>query len=198
MSRYLRAVAAGDSLQFRSRERLPEGLSVLRFVSVGVLSMNCKPVSPRISVADAQPARDAFATLAQEGYAAVVNLREEGEADERMSPAEEEGGAGVRHDLSARAILARPSCEATAAVDEFRRQMSTPPGRTLVHCGSGRRAAALSAIHLGLREGMRSEDVLGMARNWGLPIEPPELADFVAGYVERNHVLYDELEREIW
>ena len=33
---------------------------------------------------------------------------------------------------------------------------------------------------------------------WGLPIEPSELADFVAGYVERNHVLYDELEREIW
>ena len=37
-----------------------------------------------------------------------------------------------------------------------------------------------------------------MARNWGLPIEPAELADFVARYVERNDVLYDELEREIW
>ena len=48
--------------------------------------MNCKPVSPRISVADTQPARDAFATLAKEGYAAVVNLREEGEADERGTP----------------------------------------------------------------------------------------------------------------
>jgi uncharacterized protein (TIGR01244 family) len=161
--------------------------------------MKCKPVSPRISVADAQPARADFATLAQEGYAAVVNLREEGEADERMSPAEEREAVracGMTY-LHVPFSLRHPA-RATAAVDEFRRQMSAPRGRTLVHCGSGRRAAAVSAIHLGLREGMRSEDVLGMARNWGLPIEPPELADFVAGYVERNHVLYDELEREIW
>ena len=116
--------------------------------------MNCKPVSPRISIADTQPARDAFATLAQEGYAAVVNLREAGEADERMSPAEE--GKAVRACgmtyLHVPFSLGHPA-RATAAVDEFRRQMSKPPGRTLVHCGSGRRAAALSAIHLGLREG---------------------------------------------
>ena len=84
----------------------------------------------------------------------------------------------------------RHPARATAAVDEFRRQMSAPPGRTLVHCGSGRRAAALSAIHLGLREGMRSEDVLGMARNWGLPIEPPELADFVADSAQKAKYLH--------
>jgi protein tyrosine phosphatase (PTP) superfamily phosphohydrolase (DUF442 family) len=161
--------------------------------------MKCKPVSPRISVADAQPSRAAFAALAKEGYAAVVNLREEDEVDERMSPTEE--GAAVRACgmtyLHLPFSLRRPAA-ANAAADEFRRQMSAPPGRTLVHRGSGRSAAALSAIHLGLREGMRSEDVLAMARSWGLPIEPPELADFVAGYVERNDVLYDELEREIW
>src|SRR5512134_3543102 len=99
-----------------------------RFVSVGVLPMNCKPVSPRISVADTQPARDALATLAQEGYAAVVNLREEGEADERMSPAEE--GEAVRACgmtyLHVPFSLDNPAT-ATAAVDEFRRQMSAPP-----------------------------------------------------------------------
>ena len=30
---------------------------------------------------------------------------------------------------------------------------------------------------------MRSEDVLAMARNWDLRSEPPQLADFVAGYM---------------
>ena len=34
--------------------------------------MNCNPVSPRIIIADAQPSRAAFATLAKEGYARHV------------------------------------------------------------------------------------------------------------------------------
>jgi uncharacterized protein (TIGR01244 family) len=161
--------------------------------------MKCKHVSPRISVADAQPSRAALAGLAEQGYAAVVNLREEGEADERMSPAEE--GEAVRACGMTYVHVPfslRDPAAASAAVDEFRRQMSGLPGRALVHCGSGRRAAALSAIHLGLREGMQSEDVLAMARDWGYPLEPPQLADFVAGYVERNRGLYNKLEREIW
>jgi hypothetical protein len=76
--------------------------------------------------------------------------------------------------------------------------MSALYGRALVHCGSGPRAAALAAIHLGLREGMPSEDVLAMMRDWGHPLESPQLAEFVVGYVDRNRGLYNKLEREIW
>ena len=55
--------------------------------------MNCKPVSPRISVADTQPARDAFATLAYRATPPWSTCARR-EADERMSPAEE--GKAVR------------------------------------------------------------------------------------------------------
>jgi protein tyrosine phosphatase (PTP) superfamily phosphohydrolase (DUF442 family) len=114
---------------------------------IGALPMKCKSVSPRISVADAQPSRAAFATLAEEGYAAVVNLREEGEADERMSPAEE--GEAVRACgmtyLHLPFSLGHPAA-AIAAVDEFRRQMSAPPGRSssIAAPGGARRRSARS------------------------------------------------------
>jgi uncharacterized protein (TIGR01244 family) len=161
--------------------------------------MKWTDVSSGISVADGQPARAELATLAEQGFAAVVNLREEGEADERMSPAEE--GEAVR--TSGMSYLhvpfsLRDPAAASAAVDDFRREISGLPGRVLVHCGSGRRAAALTAIHLGLKEGRRGEEVLAMARDWGWPLEPPPLADFVSNYVDRNRGLYKNLEREIW
>lgn len=161
--------------------------------------MKYTDVSPGISVADAQPARAEFAKLAEEGFAAVVNLREEGEADARMSSAEEgEAVAACGMSYLHVPFALRDPTAASAAVDDFRRQMSGLPGRVLVHCGSGGRAAALTAIHLGLKEGMRGEEVLAMARDWGCPIESARLADFVCSYVERNRGLYKNLEREIW
>lgn len=161
--------------------------------------MKHKDINSGISVADAQPARADFAKLAEDGFAAVVNLREEGEPDERMSPAEE--GEAVR--ACGMSYLHVPfslqdEAAASAAVDDFRREMSGLAGRVLVHCGSGRRAAALTAIHLGLKEGMRGEEVVAMARDWGCALEPARLADFVSSYVDRNRGLYKNLEREIW
>jgi uncharacterized protein (TIGR01244 family) len=161
--------------------------------------MKYKDVSTGISVADGQPARTELEKLADEGFEAVVNLREEGEADARMSPAEEGeavSACGMSY-LHVPFSLGDPAA-ATVAVDDFRREISGISGRVLVHCGSGRRAAALAAIHLGLKEGMRGEEVLAMARDWGCPLEPPQLADFVSDYVERNRALYKKLEREIW
>ena len=161
--------------------------------------MKYTDVSAGISVADAQPARTELGKLAEEGFAAVVNLREEGEADARMSPAEEgEAASACGMSYLHLPFSLRDPTAASAAVDDFRREMSGMPGRVLVHCGSGRRAAALTAIHLGLKEGMRGEEVLAMARDWGCALEPTQLADFLSGYVERNRGLYKKLEREIW
>jgi uncharacterized protein (TIGR01244 family) len=159
--------------------------------------MKWTDVSSGISVADGQPARAELATLAEQGFAAVVNLREEGEADERMSPAEE--GEAVR--TSGMSYLhvpfsLRDPAAASAAVDDFRREMSGLPGRVLVHCGSGRRAAALTAIHLGLKEGRRGDGAgLGLAartasacglrvelrRPQPRPLQEPRARDLVTG-----------------
>jgi uncharacterized protein (TIGR01244 family) len=159
--------------------------------------MKWTDVSSGISVADGQPARAELATLAEQGFAAVVNLREEGEADERMLTTRRARpcARGMSY-LHVPFSLPDPA-SASAAVDDFRREMSGLPGRVLVHCGSGRGAAALTAIHLGLKEGLRGEEVLAMARDWGWALEPPPLADFVSSYVEQPRPLQESRARDL-
>src|SRR4051812_7134268 len=109
--------------------------------------MNIKSTNtPGITVAD-QPSDADLGRLKAEGYTGVVNLRNDGEPEQPLSTSEE--GERVRAmgmDYLHYGVGGAPlSEEGVASVSAFLERHA--PGKVLVHCRKGSRAAALVLLH---------------------------------------------------
>ena len=107
--------------------------------------MNVKrPFTSAITIGD-QPTEADLKQLKQEGYAAVVNLRNDGEPEQPLSTRDE--GAIVSElgmDYLHYAVGSAPlSPEGVSAVADFIDQYAQEPNKVLVHCRKGGRAVAL-------------------------------------------------------
>jgi uncharacterized protein (TIGR01244 family) len=126
--------------------------------------------TPGITVAD-QPTAGDLAALKAQGYAAVVNLRHDGEPEQPLSTADE--GTQVRAmgmDYLHYGVGGGPlTDEGVAAVCDLLTQHAG--GNVLVHCRKGARAAALVLIHEARKNGWTAETALGHARGLGLELE---------------------------
>src|SRR5262245_5647653 len=112
---------------------------------------NLHSVSPQLAIAD-QPTEADLANLKKEGYAGVVNLRNDGEPEQPLSTAEE--GDRVRslgmeylHVGVGGAPLTEPGVKAFCNfLDRHKEE------KVLVHCRKGARAAALVVLHRAISE----------------------------------------------
>jgi uncharacterized protein (TIGR01244 family) len=134
--------------------------------------MNVKrAVTPHITLGD-QPSERDLEELKQEGYAGVINLRNDGEPDQPMSTQAE--GAKVRalgldylHYGVGKAPL---SAEGVGAVSDFLDRHAA--GKVLVHCRKGARAAALVLLHEAKVQGWRPAEALAKGQALGIEVDP--------------------------
>jgi uncharacterized protein (TIGR01244 family) len=145
-----------------------------------------KSITPTIAVGD-QPTESDLAQLKQDGYVAVVNLRNEGEPDQPMSVARE--GEEVRAlgmDYLHYGVGAAPLTEeGVTAVCDFIDEHATGPDKVLVHCRKGGRAVALVLLQQARAKGWSAANVIAGGKALGLEVDGG-LKTLVENYASRR------------
>ena len=141
-----------------------------------------RQVPPGIAVAD-QPTEADLQALKDEGYAAVVNLRGEGEPEQPLDPSAE--GERVRalgmEYLHAPVTGAPLTAAVVGAIGALLDKHAG--GKVLVHCRKGGRAAALVLIHKARAEGWAPSEAFAKGQALGLQVDGP-LKDKVEAYLK--------------
>lgn len=143
--------------------------------------------------AGAQPTEQHLRDLAAEGVRSVVNVREEGEDDQPLSPMRE--GDLVRAlGMEYRHIPVSKENMTPELVDRFRTELTRIPGPVFVHCHKKTRAGALAMIHEAIESGMSGDEMLNQAKAIGFECGHPELQQFVSNYIDSRSRSYDSRE----
>jgi uncharacterized protein (TIGR01244 family) len=133
--------------------------------------MIIKPTStPGITVAD-QPSEEDLHAVKTEGYTGVVNLRNDGEPEQPLDTAAEgELVRGLGMDYLHYGVGGAPLTEegVTAVCDFLTRH---EPGKVLVHCRKGARAAALILIYQAKARNWSADEALEQGPAIGLGLE---------------------------
>jgi uncharacterized protein (TIGR01244 family) len=131
---------------------------------------NLRSITPNLAVAD-QPTEADLQNLKREGYAAVANLRQDGEPDQPLGTAAE-GKLARSLDLDYLHLAVGGSPLSEQGVLAFCEFLDRHQGdKVLVHCRKGGRAVALVALHRALAEGWPPGTVADKALAAGLPLE---------------------------
>lgn len=133
--------------------------------------MNVKrAITPHITIGD-QPTEDDLKALKAEGYAGVVNLRNDGEPEQPLSTAAE--GEQVRAlglDYLHYGVGSAPLSESgVQSVVDFLGQHGSE--KVLVHCRKGGRAAALVLLDQAQRQGWTADEAVAKGKAMGLEVE---------------------------
>jgi uncharacterized protein (TIGR01244 family) len=132
--------------------------------------MQTRPITDRIAIAD-QPSEADLAALKAQGYAGVVNLRNDGEPEQPLSTAAE--GEKVRAlgmDYLHVGVGGAPLTEAgVSSVCDFLDRHASE--KILVHCRKGGRAAALVLLHQARKHGWNPEEAVARGEAMGLKVE---------------------------
>lgn len=131
-----------------------------------------KPITETITIGD-QPTVEDLARLQSEGYAGVINLRNPGEPEQPMSPADEAGtvvslGMEYLHYGVGGAPL---SDQGVAAVCDFVDRHVQSGRKVMVHCRKGGRAAALVLIQQARANGWKPEEAIAKGKAMGLDVD---------------------------
>lgn len=132
-----------------------------------------------------QPSEADIETLAKDGYKSVVNFRTEGEEEQPLSPDEEKNkvvAAGMKY------LHVPVSMESIdqSKVDAFREQLKSLPKPVFAHCKTGKRAGAMTMMHVAVENGMTGEQTLQKAEQMGFECDVPQLREFVTTYVDSH------------
>ncbi len=147
--------------------------------------MNVKrAITPAITVGD-QPTEADLKALKDEGYVGVVNLRNDGEPEQPLSPAAEGEqaralGLEYLHYGVGAAPLSKPGVE---SVCEFLDKHAA--GKVLVHCRKGSRGAALVLLHEAKARNWSADEAIARGRAMGLEVEGG-LKTLVENYLREN------------
>lgn len=115
-----------------------------------------------------QPDEEAFSLVAEAGYAAVIDLRGEGE-----NRGLDEEAVLDRLDIEYLALpLSSPDAINFENADKLEKMLADVDGPVLLHCGSGNRVGALLSL-MKSRQGLSDEAALEYGRSAGLTgLEP--------------------------
>ena len=135
--------------------------------------MNVKrPITATITVGD-QPTEEDLDQLKREGYSGVVNLRNEGEPEQPMSPAQE--GEKVRalgmEYLHSGVGAAPLSAQGVTSVCDFVDRHAQGSQKVLVHCRKGGRALALLLLQQARANGWGADEAIARGKAMGLEVD---------------------------
>lgn len=147
--------------------------------------MNFKrDVGQKVTIAD-QPTEDDLQGLKKEGYAAVVNVRNDGEPDQPMGTAAE--GRQVQAlgmDYLHAGIGGAPFTEEkVSSINAFLDRHAQE--KVLVHCRKGSRAAAMVLVQRALAEQWSPEEAIARGQAQGLDVEG-NLRTMVEDYLRQH------------
>jgi uncharacterized protein (TIGR01244 family) len=106
-----------------------------------------------------QPTSEELAQLRQAGFRAVINLRQNGEPVQALSPAEE-GRQAAAIGLAYRHVPVSSLDLQPDRVDAFKAAVESLPGPIYVHCGAGQRATALALTYVAPSEGLTGDQTI--------------------------------------
>ena len=132
-----------------------------------------------------QPSPRDLAAFSQRGFRSVVNLRRTREEADQLDPVEEEE---LVHRLEMEYLHFPSSIESldAASVDRFRARLTNLPKPALVHCATGKRAAALVLIDMACRQGLTGREAIAMGSDLGFPLDNDQLQSLVVNYVDQR------------
>ncbi len=145
---------------------------------------NAVAITDAFTVAKFEPEEEEYAMIAEEGFRSVVSLQT-GDEDQKATPDEErrlaeDAGLAFYHQGVSKKGLS------DAEVDRFRDRIESLPKPVLLHCSSGRRAGAMTMMHVASQQGMSGDEVISKAEEMGFECDTPELEEFVKSYVDRH------------
>lgn len=131
-----------------------------------------RPITSNITLGD-QPTEDDLARLKREGYVGVVNLRNPGEPEQPLSPAEEgEKVRGLGMEYLHYGVGGAPLSESgVESVCDFVDRLAGGSGKVMVHCRKGGRAMALALIQQARANGWKPEEALARGKAMGLDVD---------------------------
>ncbi len=131
-----------------------------------------KRVTQEILIGD-QPSESDLAQLKAAGVVAVVNLRNEGEPEQPLSPSEEgEVARRIGLEYLHHGVGGAPlTSEGVQSVCEFLCKHTEGSKQVLVHCRRGGRAVALVLLHLARTHGWTADEVAHKGREHGLEVD---------------------------
>jgi uncharacterized protein (TIGR01244 family) len=135
--------------------------------------MNVKrAITAAITVGD-QPTEEDLEQLKREGYVGVVNLRNEGEPEQPLSPSQEADKVrGLGMDYLHYGVGAAPlSAEGVTSVCDFVDRHAQGSQKVLVHCRKGGRAVALLLLQQARTNQWSAEEVIAKGRAMGLEVD---------------------------
>ncbi len=143
--------------------------------------MQLKPITETIVISD-QPSAEDLETLPRDGYAGVVNLRNDGEPEQPLDTATE--GQRVRAlgmDYLHYGVGGKPlePDGVTGVLDFLNRHAGE---KVLVHCRKGSRAAALVLLHQARAQGWSPAEALTRGEAMGLKVDG-KLREMVEQYL---------------
>jgi uncharacterized protein (TIGR01244 family) len=139
----------------------------------GERPMNVKrAVTATITIGD-QPTEADLKQLKQEGYVAVVNLRNDGEPEQPLSTSEEGAQArAIGMDYLHYGVGAAPLSEpGVTAVCDFLDQHAEGSNKVLLHCRRGGRAIALLLLHQARAQKWSADEVFAKGKAMGLEVD---------------------------
>ncbi|TWT68707.1 beta-lactamase hydrolase domain-containing protein [Crateriforma conspicua] len=145
---------------------------------------NRKQINDQITVSG-QPSESEILALPSEGFRAVVNFRTSGEDDQPIDPDQERKmveSAGMKY------VHVPVSMDTIShdTVDQFRQQLEALPKPVFAHCKSGKRAGAMTMMHVAVENDMSGVETLAKAEQMGFECDVPELKDLVKSYVDQR------------
>jgi uncharacterized protein (TIGR01244 family) len=129
-----------------------------------------RTITPTIAVAG-QPTEADLKSLKSEGYAAVVNLRNDGEPEQPISTAAE-GDLARATGLDYLHYGVGGAPFSSVGIDSVNTLLDQHKGeKVLVHCRSGGRASAVVLLHLAQEHGWSASEAIAKGRALGLEVK---------------------------
>ncbi len=132
-----------------------------------------------------QPSDADLQGFAQEGIRSVIDLRQDGEPDQALSPVAE-AEAARRFELAYRHIPVAFDRIDADALDRVHSELSRLPQPIYIHCASGKRAGTLALVHRAVVEGLTGDAMMARAEELGFAFGSDEFKDFIKRYVDRR------------
>ena len=132
-----------------------------------------------------QPSADEINALPSSGFKSVVNFRTAGEDEQTLSP-DDEGEKVRAAGMQYLHVPVSMDSMNQSKVDAFREKLKALPTPIFAHCKSGKRAGAMTMMHVAVEQDMSGEQALQKAEEMGFECDVPELKDFVKSYVDDN------------
>ena len=133
-----------------------------------------------------QPTEDDIAFLANRGILSVVNLRQDREPNQPLSPQEEEK-ITAKHQLQYYHFPMILKTLTEEDVDQFRVELQKLPTPILVHCQRGIRAAAIVIMDYAIKKNMSGEEGLAYVRSHQIDFHSTETDHFIKNYIDKRN-----------